>query len=251
MIYSAPGLRRPLVPPPDRNPLPFVPRPSPGGEFEGFDVLGTAHFTRKSVTDAIAAASSGRYSSVSLELDKQRFDALDVASYRAPWGARGDVEGEFVAASDALGNRDADIWLIDLSLGRIQSRIAEHMTVSELRDWNYVSARLSGYENRGIRLWESGREEEAMRYLDVTTRAMERYAPTLFRALIEERNLVMAARLMEVASLSRGKGLVLVGKAHVEGILQLLSDTSLISEGFGRFGLTYAPPVRVRRVAVN
>ena len=251
MTYSVPDFRRPLVPPPDRNPLPFVPRPSPGGGFEGFDVLGTAHFTRKSVTDAVMAASSGKYSSLALELDRQRFEALNVAPYRLPWGAKGEVEGEFVAASDALGNREGDVWLIDVSLGGIRSRVAENMTISELREWNYVSSRLRDYEIAGIRLWESGREHEAMRYLDMTTKAMERFAPSLYRTLIEERNLIMAARLLEVASTTKGKGLVLVGKAHAEGILELLSDTRSISEGFERFGIEYTPPLRIRRVAVN
>ncbi|MDV3277548.1 MAG: TraB/GumN family protein [Nitrososphaerales archaeon] len=238
--------------PPDRNPLPFTPRPSPGGgEFEGFDVLGTAHFTRRSVGEAVAAASSERYSSVSIELDKQRFDELNATSLNAPRSIRAIAEGEFVAASDAFGNRDGDIWLIDIALGEIRSRIAPTLTASELRVWNEVSSRLAPYETAGIRLWEAGNEREAMRYLGWTTRAMERFSPTLHRALIEERNVIMAARLMEIAGVTKGKGLVLVGKAHVLGLGRLLAEPARIAEGFERYGLNYSPPVRVRRARVN
>jgi uncharacterized protein YbaP (TraB family) len=125
------------------------------------------------------------------------------------------------------------------------------MTPHELRRWNYVSSRLGGYEEAGIRLWEAGREGEAINYLGITTQAMERYAPTLYRALIEERNLVMAARLLEVAAGSSGKVLVLVGGAHVEGMKELLSDSERIYSGMRRLGLNYSPPVRIRRVAVS
>lgn len=251
MIYSMPDYRRPFVPPPDRNPLPFAPRPGPAGGFEGFDLLGTAHFTRKSIGDAVAAASSGRYSSVALELDRRRFDALNAAPYRVPYGPRGAVEGEFVAASDALGNHRGDVWLIDISLERIRARIGQGMTLSEARDWDRVSAGLEEYESAGIRLWESGDEREAMRYLGLTSRAMEKYAPTLHRVLIEERNAIMAARLLEIAGQAKGKVLVLVGKAHVKGMVELLSDGRAVGERLRSFGLAYSPPVRVRRVEVN
>jgi pheromone shutdown protein TraB len=250
MIFSFPDLRRPLVPPPDRNPLPFTPRPSPGEGFRGFEFLGTAHFTRRSVSEAIRAVASGAYSSVALELDRRRFEALNLAPFAGPWAPRMS-EGEFVAAADALGNREGNVWLIDLSMEEIQSRIAEGMTPHELRRWNYVSSRLGGYEEAGIRLWEAGREDEAMSYLELTTRAMERYAPTLHRALIEERNLIMASRLLAVAARSSGRVLVLVGMAHVDGIKALLTDPEAIYQRMARLGLNYSPPVRIRRVAVS
>lgn len=252
MISLVPSLRRPILTPPDRNPLPFAPRPQPGGGgFEGFDIVGTAHFTRKSIGDAVSAASSRRHSSVAIELDRERFEELDVASVRAPWPHRAVAEGEFVAATDAFGNREGDIWLIDISMAEIGSRIARRMTEGELRAWNHVSRRLAPYEAAGAQYWEAGREEDAMRYLELTTRAMQRYSPTLYRVLIEERNLIMAARLMQVAQATRGRALVLVGKAHVEGIERLLSDPAKIEEGLARHGLNYSPPTRIRRARVN
>ncbi|MDV3244389.1 MAG: TraB/GumN family protein [Nitrososphaerales archaeon] len=252
MISYVPDSRRPILEPPERNPLPFAPRPSPGGARVGqFDLVGTAHFTRRSVAEAIAAASSASYSSVALELDRRRFAELDEGAFAAPPGYRALAEGEFVAAADAFGNRDGDIWLIDMNMDEIRARIGRRLTWRELAAWNEVSRRLAPYEAAGTRLWESGREDEAMRYLDLTTRAMESYSPTLFRVLIEERNLVMAARLGEVASRSEERTLALVGKAHVDAISKLLADPRSIQEGLRRNGLNYSPPVRIRRAKVN
>lgn len=250
-MMSSPGLPRPILEPPERNPLPFEPRPSPGGFAGRLDIVGTAHFTKKSIADAIGSASSGAYSSVALELDSERFAELDFGSLSAPPGLRPLAEGEFVAAADALGNRDGDIWLIDMSMREIRSRMARGLGAREAENWAYVSRRLSPYEYEGLRHWEEGREDQAMRYLDMTTRAMREYSPSLYRVLIEERNLLMAARLTEVASRSRGRTLVLVGKAHVEGIRRLLGEPKSIQEGLWENDLEYTPPTRIRRVKVN
>ncbi len=157
-----------------------------------------------------------------------------------------------MAASDAFGNRDGDIWLIDWSLGEIRSRLSRFMSGREAAAWNAVSSRLGRYEANGVWLWEAGRSDEALRYLGVTTDAMARYSPSLHRVLMEERNLVMASRLLDIREANPGaRTLVLVGRAHVEGLEELLSDPGRVRAGAKRYGLDVSPAERVRRVRVT
>jgi len=153
---------------------------------------------------------------VAIELDKWRFDEL--SQTRAQLGGRGRaiVEGEFVAATDAFGNRDGDLRLIDWSIEQINRRLSLTLSGEELWRWRQYSRELHQHEVIGERLWEAGMKERAIQYLDKTTRAMKEYFPSLYRVLIQERNLVMSARLMEIArqeSGSRDSVLVLIGMA--------------------------------------
>ena len=255
MISLVPDLRRPLLRPPPRNPLPFLPRPGPGREpGSSFDYIGTAHFTGRSIYDAIQAASSGLHSGVAIELDRARYDGLNRMGYSVGPQLRARAEGEFVAATDAFGNRDGDIWLLDWSIDQIDRRVRMTLTPQELWRWRSVSSDLFPYEVRGARLWEAGMKDEALRYLDFTTRTMRKYFPSLYRVLIIERNLVMAARLMEVETQladQQARVLVLMGMAHIDGVRELLREPEGVSEGFDRYGLNYSSPIRIRRARVN
>lgn len=254
MIDLVPDLRRPILHPPGRNPSPFTPLPTPRKNYaESFDLLGTAHFTRRSIVEAMRAAASGLHSAVAIELDKRRFDELDALGSSVSRPFRQVAEGEFVAATDAFGNRDGDLWLIDWDMEQIDERIQLTLTRGELWNWSRVSMRLHPYEAAGARFWELGRRQEALDYLNLTTNAMRDYFPSLHRVLIEERNLIMASRLLEIADMEEdvGKTLVLVGAAHVPGMTQLLKSPDRIQDGFRKYGLNYTSPTRVRRVKVN
>jgi len=255
VISLVPELRRPLLRPPPRNPLPFLPRPGPGREpGSSFDFVGTAHFTGRSIYDAIQAASSGLNSGVAVELDRARFDGLNRMGYSVGPQLRARAEGEFVAATDAFGNRDGDIWLLDWSIEQIDRRVRMTLTPQELWRWRSVSSDISPYEIKGAGLWEAGLKDEALHYLDFTTSAMREYFPSLYRVLIIERNLLMAGRLMEVESQladPQARLLVLMGMAHIEGVRELLREPERVSEGFDRYGLNYSSPIRIRRARVN
>ena len=255
MISLVPDLRRPLLKPPPRDPRPLLPKPGPGRQpGSSFDFVGTAHFTATSIDDAIQAASSGLHSGVAIELDRARFDGLNRIGYSVEPQLRARAEGEFVAATDAFGNRDGDIWLLDWSIEQIDRRVRMTLTPQELWRWRSVSDDLFPYEVKGARLWEAGMKEEALHYLDFTTRAMREYFPSLHRVLIIERNLMMAARLMEVERQladAQTRVLVLMGMAHVHRVQQLLREPERVSEGFDRYGLNYSSPIRIRRARVN
>jgi len=167
---------------------------------------------------------------------------------------RARAEGEFVAATDAFGNRDGDIWLLDWSIEQIDRRVRMTLTPQELWRWRSVSSDISPYEIKGAGLWEAGLKDEALHYLDFTTSAMREYFPSLYRVLIIERNLLMAGRLMEVESQladPQARLPVLMGMAHIEGVRELLREPERVSEGFDRYGLNYSSPIRIRRARVN
>ncbi len=232
-----------------------IPEPRPGRSYSTiFDLLGTAHFTRRSIVEAMTAASSPLHASVAIELDRVRFEELAGIGYsvRKPW--RETAEGEFVAGTDAFGNRNGDVWLIDWGVDEIIARIGMAVTWPEVRDWKHASTQMFPNEEAGTRLWEIGTKQEALRYHDPPAKAMRDNFPSLHRVLIEERNLVMASRLLEIANGNVelvGKTLVLVGMAHVDGIRELLEEPGRILQGFETRGLNYSPPTRVRRVKVN
>jgi len=255
MISLVPDLRRPILRPPQRDPIPLIPRPEPKTDYlPSFDIVGTAHFTGRSIADAIRAASSRMHSAVAIELDRQRFEELNRMGYVVGAPDRARAEGEFVAATDAFGNREGDIWLIDSSLDEIDRRVRMTLTKEELWRWATVSRHLYRYEATGALLWEAGMKDRALSYLDVATEAMREYFPTLHRVLIEERNLLMSARLIEVVrriSTSEGTILVLMGMAHVDGVREYLKSPERISEGLEMYGLNYSSPTRVRRAKVS
>src|SRR5712692_4063570 len=235
--------------------MPLLPRPHPSREpGASFDFVGTAHFTGRSIYDTIQAASSGLHSGVAVELDRARFDGLNRMGYSVGPQLRARAEGEFVAATDAFGNRDGDIWLLDWSIEEIDRRVRRTLTPQELWRWRSFSSGLFPYEVKGAPLWEAGMKDEALHYLDFTTRAMHEDLPSLYRVLIVERNLLMASRLMEVESQlagPQGRLLVLMGMAHIDGVRELLREPEGVREGFDRYGLNYSSPIRIRRARVN
>lgn len=253
MISIIPDLRRPILRPPQRDPL--LPPPSPSTEIDyksRFDILGTVHFTRRSIMDTIELSSSGEYERIALELDRDRFDSLSLAGHYASPRLKPFTKGEFLSAADALGNRDIDIWLIDLSIREIIERLMSIAASNEVKDWIRIEGELMPYERLGLKLWEEGYRDRAIHYLNLSTKYMKDYSPSIYRVLIEERNHIMAARLIDIANkYGSGKTLVLTGMAHVDGIRYLIDNPSIIRAGFERYGLNYSPPERVRRVKVN
>ena len=124
---------------------------------EYVDLIGTAHFTRRSLNDAYEAIETYKPKDVAIELDWGRFSQLNAACLNCP--RRGSCKGicEFTGAAQALGNVDANIWLIDMTELEIRHRIRMRMTPYERVTWSspaYI------YETEDpVRLWESGNKE--------------------------------------------------------------------------------------------
>jgi pheromone shutdown protein TraB len=216
-------------------------------------LVGTAHFTKRSLQDAYQTVKRLHPTDLAIELDLKRFRILNASCWTCPRHGTCTNKCEFIGATEALGNVDANIWLIDMSEHEIGQRIRRLTTPT----WIFrVSLPFFYQEDEMTRLWEQGFKDEV---IDTYRRRLERLrekAPAVWRVLIDERNTIMATRLAWIISekLRENKKpniLAFVGAAHVEGIKELLSTPLAIKGNLRKLGLTFTPPTLIRRISVN
>ena len=162
------------------------------------DLIGTAHFTRRSLRDAYNAVTSLKPRDIALELDWRRFKQLSEHCVHCP--QYGSCKGicEFTGAADALGNVNANIWLIDMSEREMRFRIMEGMN-----PWDRKPGYLPRYryiQRNPVRLWEQGYKEQVIEDSKRMIDYNRRLSPSVWRVLIDERNAMMAARLSWIIS---------------------------------------------------
>jgi len=221
---------------------------------EHVDIVGTAHFTRRSINDAYESIKSLKPNDVALELDQRRFQLLNTACLNCP--KRRSCKGicEFTGAAEALGNVDANIWLIDMTEQEMRRRIRSRMTPFERTRIGFQVHRK--VDENPIWLWEKGFKDRVINNSKREIEASRRFFPSVWWVLIDERNALMAARLAWITSknLNEGKNskiLTFVGAAHVEGIRDLLMNPLLINDQLRKFNLSFTEPAFIRRVAIQ
>ena len=96
------------------------------------DIVGTAHFTRRSINDAYESIRSLKPKDVALELDWSRFHLLNTACLTCPRKESCRGICEFTGAAEALGNVDANIWLIDMTEQEMRERIGRIIRVRKV-----------------------------------------------------------------------------------------------------------------------
>ena len=221
---------------------------------EFVNLVGTAHFTRRSLHDAYEAVRRLRPTDLAIELDMQRFRILNNTCSMCPKRGMCTTKCEFIGATDALGNVDANIWLIDMSEQEIRQRIRRLPTPT----WMYFVRIpfIFNEEDEETQLWEEGYKDEVLNSYQKRLGNLRRHAPAIWHVLIDERNTLMAVRLAWIATEKLRKEeqpniLALVGAAHVTGIKELLKQPVTIKENLKRFNLTFTPPTLIRRISVN
>ncbi|MFQ5758461.1 MAG: hypothetical protein ACE5IF_02140 [Candidatus Bathyarchaeia archaeon] len=220
--------------------------------------VGTAHFTRRSLQDAYEAVRQLRPSDLAIELDLRRFRILNNACSMCPRRATCIRKCEFIAATEAIGNVDTNIWLIDMSEREIGQRVRRLRQLATPR-WTWLSRVRIPFVSREddiTRLWEQGFKDEVLNSYQRKLDRLRLEAPHVWRVLIDERNTLMAVRLAWIASeklreSEEPKILALVGAAHVDGIEALLREPITITENLRRLGLSFTPPTLIRRISVN
>jgi len=217
-------------------------------------IVGTAHFTRRSINDAYESIMSLKPEDVALELDWSRYQSLNTACIAC--SKRGSCKGicEFTGAAEALGNVDANIWLIDMTEQEMRRRIRSRMTPLERSRIGFRVHRKAGEDP--IWLWEQGFKDRVVSNSKKEIEAGRRIFPSLWSVLIDERNALMAARLAWIVSKNLNEGnnskiLTFVGAAHVEGIKELLKNPILIKNQLRRSNLSFTEPTLIRRVAIQ
>ena len=219
------------------------------------NILGTAHFTKRSLVEAYEAVRRLKPTDLALELDIQRFQLLN--NRCAHCSERSFCAGrcEFMGATDALGNVDANIWLIDMSEREISTRVRN--LTSPFRLWlSFAEFPFARRIDNEVWLWEKGFKDEVMNRHEKMLEVLRVRAPHVWRVLIDERNALMAARLawivtQRVNNGENAKVLALTGAAHVNGIKKLLHSPLLIKEELSKYRVKFKAPTRIRRVSVN
>ncbi len=216
-------------------------------------IIGTAHFTRRSLNDAYEAVAASKPSDICVELDWRRFRILNATCTNCPKRELCRGLCEFTGASDALGNVDANIWLIDMTEQEMRQRIRGKMSPFER---SRISVPFYSAHGDPVLLWERGFKEKVIEDSKRSIEVMRKTSPAVCSVLIDERNALMAARLAWIATKNLDEGkeskmLTFVGAAHIEGISSLLRNPSKIRDELRRFNLPYTRPTLIRRVAVQ
>jgi pheromone shutdown protein TraB len=194
---------------------------------------------------------------LAIELDIDRFKFLN--SRCASCIERESCYGrcEFIGATDALGNVDANIWLIDMSEEQIRRRIKQHSQPTWF--WRFSFTGFPFWHPQGtdeVDLWEKGYKNEVMDRHTRRLKALRTKSPHLWRVLIDERNALMSARLAWLVSLKLKKEqavqvLALTGAAHIDGIRKFLDHPTSIGEELRNLKLKFTTPQLIKRVNVN
>jgi len=221
------------------------------------NLLGTAHFTRRSLSEAYEAVRKLKPTDLAVELDMQRFQFLNRRCAFCPEREFCTGRCEFVGAVDALGNVNANVWLIDMSEKEIAMRVRRLLPPSRLWWFSLVSFPFwRGRSDDEVWLWERGYKDEVLNRYARRLEALRARAPHVWRVLIDERNALMAARLAWIVTQKLNKGeevkvLALTGAAHVIGISGLLGTPVQIREELQELGLRFTVPRLIRRISVN
>jgi pheromone shutdown protein TraB len=214
-------------------------------------LVGTAHFTKRSLEDAYNAVKYYEPNEIALELDLERFRHLKASTQDI---SRYQNVCEFIGAADAIGNVDANIWLIDMAQQQIQKRIDESMTPMERSNLRFII--YPHIHENPVLLWENGYKQRVINKTKMQIEKSRRYYPSLWRVLIDERNTLMAARTAWVITSSLEKDenpkiLVFVGAAHTDGIEYLLKDPIRIKENLEKYNILFSEPTLIRRISIH
>jgi len=86
-------------------------------------ILGTAHFSKRSLYDAYNEVDRLKPTDLAIELDMNRYRILNNQCASCPQNQSCTRKCEFIGAVEALKNRDANIWLIDMSRSQFTQRL--------------------------------------------------------------------------------------------------------------------------------
>jgi pheromone shutdown protein TraB len=99
-------------------------------------LLGTTHFSQRSLNDAYKAVKHLRPTDLAIELDMMRFRKLNNNCASCPKNRTCTHKCEFIGAVEALGNKNANIWLIDIT--KQQFAQCTNMYASRARIWHVL-----------------------------------------------------------------------------------------------------------------
>ena len=99
-------------------------------------LLGTTHFSERSLLDAYAAVDRLKPTDLAIELDLKRYQVLNSQCAGCPRSMSCTRKCEFICAVEALENCNMNIWLIDMSRGEFRERL--HLLEPGLSHWRVL-----------------------------------------------------------------------------------------------------------------
>jgi len=220
---------------------------------EHVSLIGTAHFTKRSINETYSAVKSLKPNDIALELDLKRYRVLNASCTGCQRNTTCRGFCEFTGAADALGNIDANIWLIDLTEEEMKYRFKKQgEPIKRIR----VLTRPNHSNQDPIQLWESGYKEEVLEYSQRQMEILRKISPSIPRVLMDERDTIMAARLAWITSNNldekkNSKIVAFIGAAHVKGVKKLLANPYGIKDRLRTLNLPFSKPTLIRRIAVQ
>ena len=222
--------------------------------YENLILIGTSHIAKQSLEDVKKVISEEKPDIVALELDRQRLNALMSKEKPKKWnlynirkvGLRGFIFsligawvekklGEIVGVSPGSEMKVAvrlakknkiRIALIDQEIGITLRRFSKALSWRE--KWNFFVDLVKAFVLRKKEVefdLTTVPDEKIIRKM--IEKVKERY-PNIYRVLIEERNIIMAANLSKLMEQENDKKIVaIVGAGHEKEIIKLIKKPSV------------------------
>lgn len=231
-----------------------VPAPTRSVRVGDTDVtlLGTAHVSRQSAEDVRRALAGNDYDAVAVELCHPRYQhlmhdhdwrdldlfqvirsgraglvaaQLALSAYQKRLADQIGIEpgAEMRAAIEEAQRRSLPLWLVDRNIGITMKRLMR--SVPWHQRWPLLTGLMGTFLSRSQ---VEEQEIERLKEGDLLEASFTEFAersPQLYRALVEERDRYMAARLREQIAETRARRvLVVIGAGHLKGLAERLSE---------------------------
>jgi hypothetical protein len=100
--------------------------------------VGVAHFSRRSISDALKAIKDTEPVGFCLELCPYRYEYLKRVQEDPFAKAFSSRKNELVTAIDLLGGLEMDVWLIDMNQEEIAARVLALASLEEAKAWKRI-----------------------------------------------------------------------------------------------------------------
>tara|TARA_Y100000310_G_C20542690_1_gene744085 strand:+ start:49 stop:732 length:684 start_codon:yes stop_codon:yes gene_type:complete len=224
-------------------------------EYENLVLIGTSHIAIESVNEVKKVIDDLEPGFVALELDKGRFIGLMSKEKRKlrlgdirKFGIKGFLfnlfgawveeklgrvvkvkpGSEMKAAVISAAKIQAKVVLIDQDIKITIKNLVQNVTFKE--KWRFVSDIIKGFLYRKKMVAEFGnidlRKVPSEKIIEKVVKRVEERYPSVFKALIDDRNKVMSKKLVNLMKkFPETKIVAVVGAGHVEGMMSVIKKS--------------------------
>ena len=222
--------------------------------------LGTSHISKQSLEEVKNYIEQEKPNIIALELDKKRLHALMSKGSKRPdfrsikqiglkgflfslfgaWAEKklGKLVGvapgsEMKQAIKIAGKEKIELALIDQDIEITLSRLSKSITWKE--KMNFAGDIIKSLFARKTEIEFDLTKVPEKKIIEKLTRQLKKRYPSLYKVLIEERNLVIAENLQRLMnSKPNDKILVILGAGHIDDVIELIKEPKIsFSFNFG------------------